>query len=183
MKINLSYINKNIFMILILLVYTFFNLVENFEKPRRYSGKILSYSYPIKISNFKNEILVDQNLYNFRNKINSIFIRNGWKSKNYLIDLTGRAPGIKLLIDAKFLSEPWWGAGYIGSNNKARKLIKITNYNKVREAWLITTDSETRISKDVLSEVGLNLERDYEMVGFANDLSRNYFVWKPKLVD
>jgi hypothetical protein len=103
-----------------------------------------------------------------------------------LIDLTGRLPGANLAIGAKFIAKPWYLSGYKGSNSWVEELLKKTDYNLVKNSWILTWNSSPQIDRNVLKVHNIELEKDYICVGKIQSINHtvnnfNYdYLWKPK---
>lgn len=164
----------------ILIMFTLKNLFYNFEKPRRYSESIYHQNKKISLTNFNGHIYVDNTTFKFINDLNEILLEHSWKNDNYLIDLTGREPGLNIVTGAKFVSDPWWGSGYVGSENKAAKLLSISKIEVVKRSWIISTDSQISLNPTILQVINLDINKNYQLIGTINKKSKNYFVWKPK---
>jgi len=171
---------KVIFLFFILTFFTLKNLYYNFEEPRRYNSKIYDQTKAISLPSFNGTIYVDEITFNFISDFKSILKKNGWKNGNYLVDLTGREPGLNIISGAKFLTVPWWASAYAGSEKMAKKLISISNINKVKNSWFVTTDYKINISPKILNFVGLELEKNYKLIGKIQKKNKSYFIWKPK---
>ena len=175
---KISFRNINLFFI-ILIIFTLNNLYYNFEKPRRYNENIYNQNKVIKLKNFNGDIYIDEITFNFISDFNQILQNNKWKDGNYMIDLTGREPGLNVISGAKFVLEPWWGSGYIGSEKKASKLLSIADFKTIKNSWIISTDHKMNINPKILNNLKLNLYYDYELVGNITKNDKNYYIWKP----
>ena len=172
---------KNInFFFIILIIFTLNNLYYNFEKPRRYNDKIYNQNKLITLKNFNGDLYVDEITLNFISNFNKILENNNWKDGNYMIDFTGREPGLNLISGAKYVLEPWWGSGYIGAEKKASKLLSIADFKIIKNAWIITTDHNININPKILNNLNLNLNFDYKFVGNIKKKEKNYYIWKPR---
>ena len=98
---------------------------------------------------------------------------------NYLIDLTGRTPGLNIISGAKFVSHPWWTSAYIGSEPLAEKIISLSNIDKIKNSWIITTNHKFNISPEILNNIGLSLDKNFKFVGKVKRNNKYYFIWKP----
>ena len=163
----------------ILFIFSVINIYFNFEKPRRYNAEISDQNMKVKLNRFNGFIYVDKIIFDFINDFRNILEANGWNKNNYLIDLTGRTPGLNIISGAKFISDPWWASAYVGSQKKVEKLLKISDINKIKNSWIVTTDFKVRINPEVLNTVGLDLDRDFKFVGKVEKSNKNYFVWMP----
>ena len=179
---NIFNFYKIILMSFILLFFTIKNLYYNFEKPRRYNDKIYNQVNEIKLPNFSGKIYVDEITYKFINDFNFVLKTNDWKNGNYLIDLTGRTPGLNIISGAKFVSHPWWASAYIGSQPLAEKIISLSNIDKIKNSWIITTNHKFNISPEILKNIGLSLDKNYKFLGKVKRNNKDYFIWKPNKI-
>jgi hypothetical protein len=64
------------------------------------------------------------------------------------------------------LGAPWFLGGYPGSNDMALFYLNKMPIDKVRKAWVLTEPSgKLALNPNILSNWGLSLENDYEIVG------------------
>ena len=154
----------NIFFI-ILIFFTLKNLFYNFEKPRRLHDNIYNQTKAIKLKNFNGEIYIDEITFNFINELNQILQNNQWKNGDYMIDFTGREPGLNVITGGKFVIEPWWGSGYIGSEKKAKKLLSMADLKIIKNSWIISTNHKININPKILNNLKLSLQKDYKLIG------------------
>ena len=170
----------------ILIIFVLKNLFDNFEKPRRYRAEIYKQKNEINLMNFNGKIYVDDYTFSFINEVQKIFEKNGWKKGNSLIDLTGRTPGLNIIVGARFVSDPWWGAGYVGTNAKVTKLLNNSKFEKIKKSWIATSDYSININPKLLNTIGLDINKDYVLVGnirlksFDESFIKNIQFWKPK---
>tara|TARA_B100000780_G_scaffold13059_1_gene8857 strand:+ start:680 stop:2410 length:1731 start_codon:yes stop_codon:yes gene_type:complete len=183
---NNSFLKKDkIVLIFFLTIVTlkFFNGINN---PMRLNATIFEQKNKIEIAPFTNSIFVDSKKYNFIVELREVFKKNGWQSGNYLIDWSGRTPGTNLILNAKYISRPWWLGGYVGSDNFAKAFLQKSDKQKIKDSWIIIGDwlpielnKSYGISVSVLEEFGVNLETEYTKVDeytFVNE--KNFYSTK-----
>lgn len=146
-------------------------------------------NYPIKIEKLNGNIYVDEFTKNYFEEVQKI------KSKlkdddniKYLIDYTGRRPSLNLLFGLEFISRPWWTAGYIGSNDYIKKILKISDKEKILQSIIIVESDEEKRMLDLnnFKEIDINFNNMYRKMGLIkvksnkSDRFFNLTVWKPK---
>lgn len=146
-------------------------------------------NYPIKIEKLNGNIYVDEFTKNYFEEVQKI------KSKlkdndniKYLIDYTGRRPSLNLLFGLEFISRPWWTTGYIGSNDYIKKILKISDKEKILQSIIIVESDEEKRMLDLnnFKEIDINFNNMYKKMGFIkvksnkSDRFFNLTVWKPK---
>tara|TARA_B100000795_G_scaffold257963_1_gene231656 strand:- start:8570 stop:10294 length:1725 start_codon:yes stop_codon:yes gene_type:complete len=165
----------------------FFNGINN---PMRLNATIFEQKNKIMIAPFKNPIFVDNKKYDFIVELREVFKKNGWQSGDYLIDWSGRTPGTNLILNAKYISRPWWLGGYVGSDNFARAFLQKSDKQKIKDSWIMIGDwlpielnNSHGISVSVLEEFGINLGKDYikvdEYVFTTKEHSTKFNIFKP----
>ena len=93
---------------------------------------------------------------------------------------------MNIIAGARFVTEPWWGAGYVGTIKKVAKVLNISKFENIKNAWIVTTEHSLNINPKLLNLIGLDLKRDYVLVGTIKKNSldkkyvKNYQFWKPK---
>jgi hypothetical protein len=170
--------NKYNLLSISLLIYFIINIFDNFQYPRRYNYNIIetiNQKKTIEVPGFAGSIKVDKFIYDLQKNIQLNLSSHEWiNDKETLVDLTGRNPGLNLLLGAKFLKEPWWGAGYVGSEQKAKKLISLIPKKTLAQSWIVTNDDEINsIPSSILNAKNLNINEDYFLVFSINKVQRN----------
>jgi hypothetical protein len=186
---KIGYKFKNFFFISALFFHLIINIYNNFFKPLRYDDNVLNMNYPIKIEKLNGNIYVDEFTKNYFEEVQKI------KSKlkdddniKYLIDYTGRRPSLNLLFGLEFISRPWWTAGYIGSNDYIKKILKISDKEKILQSIIIVESDEEKRMLDLnnFKEIDINFNNMYRKMGLIkvksnkSDRFFNLTVWKPK---
>jgi hypothetical protein len=182
---------KKIFTLVFSLFLTIYNIttvIIAFKKPLRLTTGINEQNKSISIPYFKNNLYVDKKTEEYILRLQLLARNHKWQEGNYLIDLTGRLPGANLAIGAKFIAKPWYLSGYKGSNSWVEELLKKTDYNLVKNSWILTWNSSPQIDRNVLKVHNIELEKDYICVGKIQSINHtvnnfNYdYLWKPKIL-
>jgi hypothetical protein len=87
-----------------------------------------------------------------------------------MIDLTGRSPGLLYGIGASSTGYPWIYGNYVNSNFRADALaieiLKGVTCDEIAAAWLLVEpNGPVSISPSILSNFGLNIDKDYQKLG------------------
>jgi hypothetical protein len=178
--------NKYNLFLISLLVYFILNIFDNFQYPRRYNFNIIetiNQKKTIQIPGFTGSIKVDNFIYDLQRDIKLNLLSHKWtNNEEALVDLTGRNPGLNLLLGAKFLKEPWWGGGYIGTEKKAKKLISSIKKKTLEKSWIVTNDNKTNsIPASVLNIKNLDINKDYFLAFTINKNQRLSIFQKNKI--
>ena len=108
-----------------------------------------------------------------------------------MIDLTGEGPGTLYAIGAKAIGQAWMIGGVPGSNKMAVAMLNRVSCRDIAETWLLVDpDSRFKLSPSILSNFGLNFERDFDMAAELNISptretrhgvpARKLQIWSPK---
>ena len=162
-----NYEYKNLFTIILLSSFTFLNIYYNVFNPRRYDENILRQIYPVQIPKFKNIIYVDNFTKNYLLQVSEIQLLLKKENYEYLIDYTGRNPGLNLLFGYKFISRPWWTSGYVGSDDYVKKILEISNKKNILNS-LIVTEKRRDLRKLKLNNfqtININFDENFKIIG------------------
>jgi len=147
------------------LVTTIF-LLNAVESPYRQPNKLLEEARSVEINNSRSNLRVNINVAKYFEDVRQIAKNGNFKSDDSIIDLTGCSPGIAVILGAFNLGLPWALGGYPRSNQMALFFLEKTPLEKIRKAWVITEPLGKRsLSEDILSNWGISLINDYELVG------------------
>ena len=154
---------------------------QGIKKPYRLHDSVPKQTEKINIKPFNSNIFIDKSSHNFLTNIQDIFYNNNWKSKGRLIELSGRYPVFNVILEARYVSKPWYLGGYDGSTNFVKSFLKVTDTYLIKNSWIITSDYKFGISEQVLEEFNLNLNKDYIYVDkFYDETNDRLFkVYKP----
>jgi len=141
-------------------------LLNAVESPYRQPNKLFERTQLVKINNPESKIRVNIHIAKYYEDVRQIAINGNFKSDNSIIDLTGCSPGIAVILGTFNLGIPWALGGYPGSEKMAQFFYKKIQVEQIRKAWVITEPfGERALSDDILSNWGLTLINDYELVG------------------
>ena len=179
-KIN----NKSIInycFIFIILIFVINKFVNGIYKPFRLNDNIFNQTQKIKVKSLNNNLYVDKLSEDFIINVQNIFYNNGWAEGNSLIELSGRYPVFNFILDAKYVSKPWYLGGYKGSENFVRGFFMKTDPLLIKKSWIITSDYKFGISKNILIDFDVDLEQEFILIGKFTDSKRsiNFNIYKP----
>jgi hypothetical protein len=182
-----NYEYKNLFVIILFSSFTFINIYDNVFKPRRYDENILRQIYPVQIPKFKNKIYVDTFTKNYLLQVREVQLLLKKKNYEYLIDYTGRNPGLNLLFGYKFISRPWWSSGYNGSDDKVKKILKISNKKNILNSLIIIEKRKDlrKLKLNNFQEINVNFHESYKIIGNikvkgVKKMNVDLQVWEPR---
>ena len=135
----------------------------------------------IKINSLNNNLYVDKQSKDFITNIQNIFYSNGWIEGNSLIELSGRYPVFNFILDAKYVSKPWYLGGYKNSKNFVSGFFKKTNPLLIKQSWIITSDYKRGIPTYILKDFNVDLDKEYILIGeFTDQINDiNFNIYKP----
>jgi hypothetical protein len=133
--------------------------------PYRENGPLLANTAPIQIGD-DNSLMVTTDSAAYINAIRRLAHGAGFQAGMPIIDLTGHYPGSQFVLSAKPVGAPWLLGGYPGSNNLAKKDLDLVSCQELVRSWILTEpDGPLRLSPGLLLEYGIDLIRDFEIVG------------------
>jgi hypothetical protein len=139
-------------------------LLNAVESPYRQHSNLFNETQSVEIGSSK--LKVHERIAKYFDDLKSAGLSGNLKSEDSIIDLTGCSPGIAVIIGTHNLGAPWLFGGYSGSNRMALFYLNKMPVDKVRKAWVLTEPSgKLSLNPDILSNWGLSLENDYELVG------------------
>ena len=141
-------------------------LLNAVESPYRQPIKLFEEARSVEINNSRSNLRVNISVAKYFEDVRQIAIKGSFKSDDSIIDLTGCSPGIAVILGSFNLGLPWALGGYPGSNQMALFFLEKTPLEQIRKAWVITEPLGRRaLTEDILSNWGLTLINDYELVG------------------
>jgi hypothetical protein len=141
-------------------------LLKAVGSPYRQPIKLFEEARSVEINNSRSNLKVNISVAKYFEEVRQIAIKGSFKSDDSIIDLTGCSPGIAVILGSFNLGLPWALGGYPGSNQMALFFLEKTPLEKIRKAWVITEPlGERALSENILSNWGLTLINDYELVG------------------
>jgi hypothetical protein len=139
-------------------------LLNAVESPYRQQNNLFENTQSIKIGDSK--VKVHEKIAKYFDDARELAGSGHFKSGDSIIDLTGCSPGIAIIMGTHNLGAPWLLGGYPGSNHMALFYLNKVPFDQIRKACLITEPAGKRaLDIDILSNWGLSLENDYELVG------------------
>lgn len=139
-------------------------LLNAVESPYRQHNNLFEETQSVKIGNA--ELRVDEKIAKYFDDVRKLAGGGFFKSKDSMIDLTGCSPGIAVIMGTHNLGAPWLFGGYPGSNPMALFYLNKMPVEQIKQAWVLTEPSgKLALNPDILSNWGLSLENDYELVG------------------
>jgi hypothetical protein len=153
------------------------------EKPYRQSNSLKMNNSIIKIDKNKN-LKLNYKRVEYINSAKKIANKAGLVKGDYILDLTGKSPGLIYLLNAKSLGSPWMTGGYPGSFKYATAKLNLENCKKISNSWILYDQVSRKISTDLIEIYGSNFISDYKEVGSwqAIELRGNWTqkLFKPK---
>ena len=139
-------------------------LINAVESPNRQYNNLFENTQSVKIGDSK--VKVHEKIAKYFDHVRNLTESRRFNSVDSIIDLTGCSPGIAVTLSTYNLGAPWLPGGYPGSNPFALFYLNKMPVDQIRKAWLITEPAGKRaLDVDILSNWGLSLENDYELVG------------------
>lgn len=139
-------------------------LLNAVESPYRQHNNLFNETQTVEIGNSK--LRVHERTAKYFEDLKSVGLSGNFKSENSIIDLTGCSPGIAVTLGTHNLGAPWLLGGYPGSNPFALFYLNKMPVDQIRKAWVLTEPSgKLALNPDILSNWGLSLDNNYELVG------------------
>lgn len=104
----------------------------------------------------------------------------GMVKGDYILDLTGKSPGLIYLLNAKSLGSPWMSGGNPGSFEYASAKLNLENCKKISKSWILFDQDSRKISTDLTNIYGSIFILDYIEVGSWQAIESRG-IWKQKL--
>ncbi len=110
------------------------------------------------------------------NRLDSITQVSGFERGTPMLDFTGRFPTALYLIGARPIGLAWLAGGYPGSRNVVAAGLDRVPPEQMRRAWVLAEPVGPRhIPVDLLQRYGLDIERDYDVVGRLRSPMGEYY--------
>ena len=165
------------------LIICFIHLNVIIEKPYRQKNSLRLNNSILQIKNEKDYLILTEDRVKYINNARNIVSKAGLKDGNYILDLTGKSPGLIFLFNAKSLGSPWLIGGYPGSLKYAVAKLKLEDCNKISKSLIIQDEESRNISSRLINSYGASLYTDYKSVGSwqVNEFKGNYIqkLFKP----
>jgi len=110
---------------------------------------------------------VDNFTKNYLLQVSEIQLLLKKENYEYLIDYTGRNPGLNLLFGYKFISRPWWSAGYAGSDDYVKKILEISNKENILNSLIITEKQRDlrKLKLNNFQTININFDENFKIIG------------------
>ena len=139
------------------------NIFLNIKDPYRVSKPLMENNFKIDLflnNNKKISFFTDKYTNKFYRNFYLVFENHEWNYENYIIDLSGTTPFINLAAPSKLIS-PWLIGGNKGSEDFAIHYLKKLKKSEFNNSAVILSDTDRRISKNVLEKVGFEFEKSH----------------------
>lgn len=133
------------------------------EQPYRQTQPLRNNTFPVEVGPEGSSLLLAEPNGRFLTEATMLTRNAGFEAGTPMIDMTGRSPGILYLLKAENIGQAWTMGGYPGSVNLAIAALRRLPCEKFATAWLLQEkEGSGRISPDLISHFGGNLESDYQ---------------------
>jgi hypothetical protein len=111
------------------------------------------------------------------NRLRSVAAANGFTAGTPVIDLTGHFPGASLVLGGTAAGTAWLIGGYPGSAEAAISVLGRVPCEELARSWLLTEQARRprSLPVEVLTALGLDLQRDFERVVIISSPPSDYF--------
>ncbi|MDR9498516.1 MAG: hypothetical protein RI556_08770 [Hydrogenovibrio sp.] len=136
------------------------NLTKSYEYPYRQPQPLLDNTSHTKVHT--SQLLLEKNFSDYIMEVG--VVKSKTSATNY-IDLSGQMPTLAYVLDLKPIGVAWLLGGYPGSYEFAYQVLSKAGCRRFENAILLyESDGPRSIDISLLSEFGLDLERDFELV-------------------
>jgi hypothetical protein len=164
------------------LIPLIFLIFHTYAKPYRLPESIRAQIYPITLSGGSTTLRVDEETRQWVASLQAIALKAGWKTGNYIIDMSGGTPGATVVLGGRAPGKPWLPGGYSGSTEYAKNALTLVDRDILLEAWILTAPGGRRkLLPEVLGSINIPFPAGYELVGEVRTGYRTerQFLWKP----
>lgn len=149
------------------------------EYPMRQTQSLRADSDWISVGAEGNRLAVAPDLAKYIGGLRKLAADAGFKAGTPIIDLTGISPGVAYILDGTAPGAPWLLGGYAGSAAFVTAVLDAVPCTEIARSWvLISHDQRGGLSGKLLRRYGIDLDHDYEDLGFAirppNPFPRSY---------
>ena len=171
------------------LVMTIVIVEHGMEHPYRDPNPLTSSTVPVQMGQAGDMLLLNSNFAAYLEALRRLSRNAGFQTGTPMIDLTGHYPGSLYALAAKPVGAAWLIGGYPGSDKVAVANLDLVPCQELVRSWVLTEpDGPLRLSLDLLSRYGIDLQHDFQIVGTldapigAFPTSYKQQLLKPKLV-
>jgi hypothetical protein len=115
-------------------------LIKSFYNPYNLGHKHNGNVEKVKFSKY-GELYLDEKLAKNLSSIKTVFNSNNWIKNGTIIDLTGSSLGVLVLVDGKFIGNPWSVRFSNGSEKYIIKILSSATKEEILQSWILTSDN------------------------------------------
>lgn len=134
------------------------------QKPYRQLNSLDSNENILEIDNKGNTLKISAERKKYISKAKENAHQAGFLEGDFILDLTGKSPGLIYLLNAYSLGSPWMVGGAPGSFEYAKAKISLESCSKISNSWILYDNQSRSISLDLLNIFGADLLLDYQEV-------------------
>ena len=156
-------------------------LIKSFYKPYDLGHKYIGNFQKVEFSKY-GELYLDDKLAKNLNSIKNVFNSNNWQKNGTIIDLTGSSPGILLLVDGKFVGDPWLIGSKKGSEQFITKILTSATKKELLQSWILTSNNLDEKNFDhikILEKLNISTN-NFINLGEYPLKNIDITIWKPK---
>lgn len=148
------------------MVMTIVIVEHGMEHPYRDPVPLTSSTVSVRMGEAGKMLLVNPSFATYLETLRQLSSKAGFQPGTPAIDLTGHYPGSLHAIGAKPVGAPWLIGGYPGSDQLAAFNLDLVACQELVRSWVLTEpDGPLRLSPDLLKRYGIDLQRDFEVLG------------------
>lgn len=145
-----------------------FFILGSIEFPMRQTQSLRKNVDWISLSNGGNQLAISPGLFDYIGTLKKLATDGGFETGMPIIDLTGTSPGVAFFLNGTAPGTPWLLGGYQGSEAFAKTILDQVPCKDLTRAWVLMSLNQTdRLPSKLLENYGINLNNDYEDLGFA----------------
>ena len=171
----------NLFFTLSVFFLTTNILIKSFYKPYNLDHNYNGNFQEVQFSKY-GELYLDEKLAKNLNSIKIAFNSNNWIKNGTIVDLTGSSPGILLLVDGKFLGDPWLMGSKKRSEQYITKILSSATKEEILQSWILTSNNLEEKNFDhmkILEKLNIPIN-NFVNLGEYPLKNINITMWKPK---
>ena len=115
-------------------------LIKSFYNPYNLGHKHNGNVEKVKFSKY-GELYLDEKLAKNLSSIKTVFNSNNWIKNGTIIDLTGSSLGVLVLVDGKFIGNPWSVRFSNGSEKYIIKILSSATKEEILQSWILTSNN------------------------------------------